>query len=156
MRASIPDSQSRNSSSAGDASTGVPEVIDGNTRVADLLCPLQTAIRNELHELGLGVSEVHRYLHCGDLKNAEQALGDIFVRLQENFCPSDLNQCEWVREPSPGKLCDLLQSRENPYALSLTTQTHGAVDACDQTTSRDGSGNASSFFDQMLKQAMQS
>jgi hypothetical protein len=166
MRAGTPKSQGRNSHPTVDAYPVETYLIDGD-RPSAPLCPLKKAIRDELHALGVGVSEVHRYLHCGDLGNAEEMLGSIFSRLQQSFCSPEPSQCDWVRERGNGTDCDLLTSHKPLYSQSIpkpATQPFGKYSqarsgsdqssVCDQSSSSQKAEYTSSLFNDLLDQAM--
>jgi len=91
--------------------------------VAEELCPLKVAMRDELHALGVSVQEVQQYLRCGDLRNAESVFGDIITRLRTQFCPPNLATCDWVREGHHQGGCDLLSDSASPYLHSISTQS---------------------------------
>lgn len=108
--------------------------------VAEELCPLKVAMRDELHALGVSVQEVQQYLRCGDLRNAESVFGDIMTRLRMQFCPPNLATCDWVREGHHHGGCDLLSDSATPYLHSIATQSPAKSE--------------SSTLDDLLEQAM--
>lgn len=91
--------------------------------------PLKQAIGAELRVLGLSVYEVQYFLHSGDLTNAEAALGEIYQRLRDVFCPSDPASCQWVREENRGHACELLRHEEIPYLYSISRMAVTESDA---------------------------
>jgi hypothetical protein len=97
------------------------------------LCPLKSAIRSELQALGVGVSEVHRLLHSGDLKNAEETLGGIFERLKKSFCPPNPTTCDWVREGNGDADCDLLRSHEPTYLVTVPSLARRSMESCHES-----------------------
>jgi len=95
-----------------------PQVNEMNS--ADL-CPLQRAIQKELQAVGIGVSEVERFLLCGDLTSAEKILGSVFQQLKERHCAPEPAACEWVREENESR-CDLIRSSEPSYLHPVPTK----------------------------------
>lgn len=166
MRAVPPNPKAMNSDPTPKTFSELPDLLVENT-LDDGLCPSKVAIRNELQALGIRVSEVDRLLHSGDLKNAEKALGSIFERLTESFCPASPTSRDWVRERSGDVDCDLLHSHAPTYLLTVPSPAQTSMEARDESSAgSDKSGipmlnrtgehtrSRSSLFGELLDQAM--
>lgn len=125
-------------------------LVDGSCKpglspLAEDLCPLKLAIRDELSTLGAGVSQIQQYLHSGDLGNAEDAFVSIMERLREKFCPANPAMCDWVREGHHGTGCDFLSHSEPSYLHSISVRSAAKTEPAD---------SSSSMLDDLVEQAM--